>query len=283
MARALESIQKQTYEDFEVIISDNASTDRTAEVCREFAENDERIRYVRNEENKGAAYNYNRVFELSRGQYFKWMAHDDLILPTYLAKCVQILTLEARVVLCFPQIAYIDEHDKPFYEQDGDLSVMDEKAGERTRTLIHYELSNDDIYWAVFGLGRREAFAATPLIANYNASDQVLLYQIALQGQFYQINQKLYLRREHSDASMTRHKSEAERQEWFDPNVRKKFFFTHWHLWYQHHRSVQQFVTSFIDRIVCHTHILRRFIHEWRTLGGEVKLFLKLYLKQRRA
>src|SRR3982751_485615 len=84
LALALDSILAQTYGDFEIVISDNGSTDGTESICRRYAAADPRIRYERNETNRGAAWNYNHVFELSRGEYFKWMAHDDLIEPNYL-------------------------------------------------------------------------------------------------------------------------------------------------------------------------------------------------------
>ena len=78
----------QTYTDFEVIICDNASTDDTQAICEEYAKKDARIRYVRNPVNLGAAPNYNKSFELSNGRYFNWFAHDDLLAPDYLQRCV---------------------------------------------------------------------------------------------------------------------------------------------------------------------------------------------------
>ena len=62
---ALDSLLAQTYEDFEIIISDNASTDGTEEICRRFSRLDPRVRYIRNDKNVGVARNYNRLFELS--------------------------------------------------------------------------------------------------------------------------------------------------------------------------------------------------------------------------
>jgi glycosyltransferase involved in cell wall biosynthesis len=77
LAQALESILAQDFADFEVIISDNCSTDKTPEICTSFAKRDSRVKYFRNDSNIGASPNYNRTFELSRGEYFKWCAHDD--------------------------------------------------------------------------------------------------------------------------------------------------------------------------------------------------------------
>src|SRR5215469_6919606 len=85
------SLLAQDYEDFELLISDNASTDETESICRELAESDGRIRYFRNERNVGAAQNYNKVFRLASGTFFKWAAHDDECHPTMLRRCVEVL------------------------------------------------------------------------------------------------------------------------------------------------------------------------------------------------
>src|SRR5882762_1549884 len=98
---ALESILGQTYTDFELIISDNASTDRTEALCKSYAARDPRIRYWRNAENLGAARNFNRVFELSSGEYFKWTAHDDVLAPDYLEKCIEASDRDPSVVLVY--------------------------------------------------------------------------------------------------------------------------------------------------------------------------------------
>ena len=83
LAAALDSLLGQTFRDLEVVICDNASTDRTAELCAAYAARDARVRYHRNPTNLGAAPNFNRTFELSRGEYFKWAAHDDVCAPTF--------------------------------------------------------------------------------------------------------------------------------------------------------------------------------------------------------
>ena len=101
------------FNDFELIISDNASTDNTRAICRSYAEKDSRIRYHRNEENLGAAWNFNQVFHLARGKYFQWACHDDVWTSTLLERYVQVLDQMSDVVLCYSKTAYIDEHGKP--------------------------------------------------------------------------------------------------------------------------------------------------------------------------
>ena len=100
LAEAIESVLRQTFADFELVISDNASTDRTAEICRSFARADGRVRYHRNEANLGALPNFNRVFDLGRGRYFKWAAHDDVLRPELLRRCVDVLEDNRDAVVC---------------------------------------------------------------------------------------------------------------------------------------------------------------------------------------
>ena len=82
---AITSCLEQDFEDFELIITDNASTDGTEDICRGFASVDRRVRYVRNSHNLGAAPNYNLGFRMGRGRYFKWCAHDDFISRDFLS------------------------------------------------------------------------------------------------------------------------------------------------------------------------------------------------------
>src|SRR4051794_31621660 len=106
---ALRSLLAQDYPDFDVIISDNASTDGTEELCRGYAQRDPRVRYFRNAQNIGAAKNFTRVFERSSAKYFMWAAHDDLWAPTYVSKCVAALEENPGCALCGTGIQFIDE------------------------------------------------------------------------------------------------------------------------------------------------------------------------------
>ena len=97
LAAAIESLLSQTFTDFELVICDNGSTDRTEQVCRAYAARDARIRYYREVENRGLAWNFSRTFELARGEYFKWHAHDDLCGPTLLRGALEALGPRSRL------------------------------------------------------------------------------------------------------------------------------------------------------------------------------------------
>jgi Glycosyltransferases involved in cell wall biogenesis len=108
--QSLDSLIEQDYENFELIISDNASTDKTPEICKEYVSKDPRIKYYRNERNLGAMANFKRVFELSSGEFFMFASDHDLWDKTFISRCVEVLTEDPSVVLCFSNNALIDQN-----------------------------------------------------------------------------------------------------------------------------------------------------------------------------
>jgi len=105
---ALESLLAQTFEDFEVVISDNASTDNTAQICKAYAEKDKRIIFHQHVQNLGAIKNFNLLVSLANGKYFKWAACDDICAPTFLETCIAALEQDPSVVLAHPKVKVID-------------------------------------------------------------------------------------------------------------------------------------------------------------------------------
>lgn len=120
----LDSVLDQTYSEFELIISDNASDDRTPEICQEFARKDPRVRYFRQPANVGAPRNFNFVFEQARGQYFKWAADNDVCDRELLKVCKKVLDERPEVVLCFGKAMAID--------QDGRTLMLSRKTWSLT-------------------------------------------------------------------------------------------------------------------------------------------------------
>ena len=107
LEKAIQSFLTQTFQDFEIIITDNCSTDRTQEICQKYVTLDPRVHYFRNETNLGCTGNFNRVFQYAKGKYFKWAPHDDLYEPTFLEKCVEPLERAPGVVLCYTRTTVI--------------------------------------------------------------------------------------------------------------------------------------------------------------------------------
>ena len=134
---ALDAIQAQTFTDYEVVICDNASTDRTEAICRAYEARDQRIRYYRNPANIGAAPNFNRTFELADGEYFKWFAADDLITPDYLEQCVAALDRNPDAVLCYTRVLVIDDDGKVVGEHLVELESSRRSSSQRPLWRIH--------------------------------------------------------------------------------------------------------------------------------------------------
>src|SRR5262245_48603442 len=109
LGEALDCLLSQTFEDFELIVADNASTDETPVICRAYAAADKRVRYVRNEVNIGAYRNFNKVFQLASGKYFKWAAADDVCHKELLARCLSVLETDSSVVAAYAKARFVDQ------------------------------------------------------------------------------------------------------------------------------------------------------------------------------
>lgn len=204
LKNALDSILAQTFTDFELIIVDNASTDGTEGICREYAERDSRIRYHRNGENIGLVGNFRRAFELSRGDYFRWACADDMCKPTLLAECADVLNHAPSVVLVYAKAEFIDENEHRLDIDDPGWDLRSECPHERMRYVI------DSNHWvnSLYGLMRASALRRTGLIADYHGGDHTLLCELSLLGKFQEIPLYLFQRRIHSRASI-HHKNDA--------------------------------------------------------------------------
>ena len=266
LRQALDALLTQTYRDFELIISDNASTDATEEICREYAAKDERIDYYRNRRNLGAAGNFNRVFQLSSGQYFKWAAHDDLHAPNYLAKCVEVLERDRSVVLCHSQVQIIDETGKLLHDYNIRLNTDSPDPVIRFRELLSQHLC-----YPIFGVIRSSTLKNTPLMGNYGHTDGILLASITLQGRFYEISQPLFFSRNHSRQSMSRFfpaylslasgNSTISVKElpnyyayavWFDPAKKGQTIFPHWRIFKEYCLCIWRASLSATEKIKCY-------------------------------
>ena len=190
--QALDSLLGQDYGYFELIISDNASTDGTAGICQAYAARDKRIRYYRNETNLGAIKNFNRVFELSRGKYFMWAADHDMWHPTFISQCVSVIEQDRNVVLVYPRTMLIDPCECSLGLTPDQIDTRGLAPVDRYIQVIWYKR------WAnmVYGVIRREVLAGTSGFRNVWGTDGALLAELALRGSFAQIDEPLFYRRE---------------------------------------------------------------------------------------
>ena len=268
---ALDSLLAQTYSDFELIISDNASTDRTQEICQAYATKDPRIRYYRNEQNLGATKNFNRVFELSLGKYFKWAAHDDVCASEYLERCIEVLDCDPSIILCHCKTGIIDEHGNPYLNYIVELDTASTKRYKRFRDMISIE------HWCfqAFGVIRANELRKTPLIESYSGSDRTLLAELCLMGRVYEIPEYLFYRREHPETSTRMYPGELERRKWFDPNSTRQFHIPMGIKFSKYFASIKRVPMSQYERILCYLQ-LSRWVVEKTSLRLARSLHFKL-------
>ena len=266
MREALNSILSQSFEDFELIISDNCSTDKTQEICKAYAVKDSRIRYYRNKKNIGAAKNYNRVFELSSGRYFKWAPHDDICAPEYLEKCVQVLNVEPTVVLCYPKTLIKDELSNREIKYSDSLNITCSQPHERYKKCLE-ALRGINECNPILGVIRAKILKRTRLIGSYVASDQVLLGELALYGKFYEIPEYLFIRRSHPQRSMIKYHSSRSRLAWFAPEKKGKLQLAPWILFFEYLRAINRAPIDRQKKRVCYLQMQKWLIWNWKWLA----------------
>jgi len=217
---AIDSLLAQSFEDFEIVISDNASTDATEEICRAYMQKDDRIRYFRSRQNYGVIHNFNNAFRLSQGQYFKWAASDDVCGRDYLLRAVQMLDDDPSVVLVWAKTVGIDEGGErvPLASEVSDLnsprSVYSPDPVVRLRRLLR------NMWWVdgpFYGLIRANALAQTRwLHPAHPSGDQILLTELSLKGRFYEIPEEMFFARVHPGKTSRRHSKLRDRATFLD-------------------------------------------------------------------
>jgi GT2 family glycosyltransferase len=247
LSDAVDSLLAQTFTDFELIISDNASTDATESICRDRAARDPRVRYFRNAENQGATRNFNRVAELARGEYFKWAAHDDVHEPDYVLRCVQALDADPTVALVYPRSREIDETGATLRTVGTDVDADLPGAAQRFRAMIRREYS----CVAIFGLVRTGVLRKTKLLSTYADCDRVLLAEISLSGRIRELPDALFVHRQHRNRSVWQFPSRQTRNAWFDPSKAMRPAFPYTRQLFGNFAAVLRAPVSASERLAC--------------------------------
>lgn len=262
LAETIKSILDQDHVDFELVISDNGSTDGTVSICQGFQELDSRVRYYRSDVNRGAAWNFNRVVELSRGEFYKWQAHDDLCLPSFLSSCLREFERgPASLVLVYPRPVTIDEHGAPlagFVERS--IATRDTRPHRRLSMVLRNITMGSPFY----GLIRFSALRKTRLHGRFIAADFVLLAELSMLGELREIPEPLFLRRVHPGISTYANRTVGDLLRWFDTsNVRKRVLLPP-HIWMgiELQRSISRLSLPWLDKVRCYATTLSAWY--WR-------------------
>jgi len=193
ISESLSSVLAQEFSDFELIISDNGSTDGTSEICSDFAKHDARIRYERQPENRGAAWNFRRVLERASTEYFMWASSHDLLDSSLVRKCVALLDEDSNVVLVYARSRLIDREGQVVEPCMGDrIDLRGKESIQRVRTIVR-KLSTCNMMYGVF---RRVVLEKVRCDRPCIGPDHVMLLEIVILGEIAQIPDVLFRRRE---------------------------------------------------------------------------------------
>jgi glycosyltransferase involved in cell wall biosynthesis len=266
---AIRSALGQTLTDLELVLCDNASSDRTAEICRDYAARDPRVRYYRNPRNLGAAANYNLAFSHARGRYFKWLAHDDAMLSSYLAKTSRILEERPDTVLCNTVVTYIDPGGTHIGLYDTKLTGADAYSPAarfawmvlRSHTCVDF-----------FGLIRREALRDSLLHGSFHGADRALLAQLALRGRMVQLPAPLLCIREHPNRYTRLQRRSADRAAWHDSARGGQMSFPTWRLYREYLAMVRREALTPEERSRCYGVLARWWAYNWNAARALVDL-----------
>jgi glycosyltransferase involved in cell wall biosynthesis len=266
---AIRSTLAQTLDDLELILCDNDSQDRTAEICSDYAARDPRVRYFRNPRNLGAAANYNLAFSHARGRYFKWLAHDDRMLPSFLAKTYRVLEERTDAVLCNTVISYIDAAGTRLGLYDSKLAGADSLApSERFAWMVLRSHTCVDF----FGLIRRQALHDSLLHGSFHGADRALLAQLALRGRMIQLPAPLLAVREHPNRYTRLQQRSSDRASWHDSAHGSQASFPTWRLYAEYLRLVRREALTPTERSRCYTVLARWWGYNWNVARAAVDL-----------
>lgn len=187
LGRAIESLLKQTYKNYELIISNNNSTDNTEIICIKYLKEDSRIHYVKQKINIGAVKNFEFVLSKSVGKYFMWASCDDIWMPTFLSKTLNLLENNPSIVCAVPIVNF----------DDGKISNATSSIVGNSKQRFSNFLSDPSDNSRFYGLYRIDIIKNVISKTNwdYYAGDWSIVAEIALCGNIVNIPEPLMTRK----------------------------------------------------------------------------------------
>lgn len=263
LAQALESRRAQTLHDLEVVVSDNASTDSTPEIIARASAVDPRVRSFRQDENVGAAANFNLVFDAARGKYFCWAAHDDLWSPEFLARCAEILETDSGAILCFAGCAEIDPELRELKRLSERPDLGFELPHVRLRDVVQHATVRP-----IFGLVRIDALRRTRRMQPHLGGDRALLAELALQGRFREIPETLFFSRQHPHRYGRTIGTRDQRGQWWSPSAGggRSPLLPHWTRLVDYGSAIHRVPMPRDERPRCWAELLVEARRRWRPL-----------------
>lgn len=281
---AVASCLKQSFDDIVILISDNCSTDATPEICARLSAENSKVLWHRNDQNLGAAKNFNIVAQRADTEFFAWVNHDDLWGADYIRQAVARLDARPGAVLAYPWSAKIDGEGAVVAELTRDLLLDDPEPSQRLRRYHDLfrevdarngwtEHEIEGLWIPVYGLMRAEKLQRTRLIGPYIASDTVLLEELLMHGAFEEMPEELFFKRDHDDRSMRAAIPYDARHKWFTGEAPGRLLWPRWRAFRERLSAVARAPLSRQARRDCRREMLAFYVQrpsEGRALVKEV-------------
>lgn len=275
LEETIESVLGQTYGDFVLFISDNASTDQTSEICQDYASKDARIHYSRNETNIGAAGNYERCYAPARSEFFRWQNADDLIHPTLIERCLEALESNPDAALAYCQSDFIDEHGAFMRAIEEELDVNQETAFERfLHCVSHLEWQHH-----MYGLIRRDVLENTARMQPYLGSDMNFVAELSMYGKFIKIPETLFFLRMHPGCYTWNLGNEEKQTDFWNPGG-EQMRMQKWRSFFEFYKAAKRAPITWRDRQKIFSWLLRSMNWNRKVLLSEgLNLFRSFFLR----
>jgi glycosyltransferase involved in cell wall biosynthesis len=263
----LESHLSQSFGDFELVVSDNGSTDATPDICAGYASRDKRVKYLRSDQNRGILWNHRRVMEAigSSRLYFRWAGADDILEPGLLAAMVEVLDTRPDVEAVMPATKNIDEHGQIIGALERTLDLQSPDVFERAHKILTVNYQ----HVVAYGLLRTSSLKVMRTRPDYVGWDPIFIWELALRGRVFQLTAPALLRRFHR-GSISRVKTVKEMRKWVEPNAQAGMNFPHWTWTYERMRSLLAAPISARDKLRVSTLVMRNMLWQRGKLARDI-------------
>ena len=278
MRRALDSLLGQTMGDFKLLISDNASTDGTEQICRDYMRSDKRIHYHRNAVNIGAPRNFNRTFQLADTKYFKWSTADDFWGPEFLELALSVMERDPEVVLCYARTTIVAEDGSPIAPYDDGLHLTEGSARRRFTRLVR----TIGLCHQHQGVIRSESLRRTRLLMDHTGSDVNLLAELTLYGRFHELSERLFFRRFHESSSSWARDNVAYQLAFYDPNRAYGVVMHSWRKYTAYFAAIRRAPIPVRDKAALYRFVVHQMIWDHGRLTGELRLKVRVVASRRK-
>jgi glycosyltransferase involved in cell wall biosynthesis len=249
---ALESLKKQSFKNFKVVVSDNCSTDDSVKIAQSYVNDDSRFTLIKHKENIGGAGNFNSVFKECTTPFFKWMAHDDILHINYLEKCMALATMSDESFVMFDSYANKIDHDGNFIGS----YLKEIKLSANSASGRFYRILWADYFSEIFAIIRTSSIKQSRMHLNKLGSDRHFVSEILLNGGIKYVPEELFHRRHHDQSYCNAIEDNSAKLAWWDPKAKQSGTPPGITKLMDFHISISRSKITFEQKLKCYLHLL---------------------------